>query len=266
MSRVSVTIIAFNEEENLPRCLESVSWADEIVVVDNHSTDRTAEIAREFGAIVEPGRVSGFGPSKRQAVAAASGEWILSVDADEVVPSALAEEVRAIIDSNAGHCGYNLPRLTNFLGRWIYHCGWYPDLVLRLFRKDRGNFNNAPVHEQVEVDGTVGRLNNHLLHYSYPSLDVYFDKFNRYTTLAAKEEADRGRKSGVYDLTVRPFACFVKHYLIRRGFLDGLEGLMISVLSSGYVFTKYAKVRKLRSEDGNTQKDKSERSFPVEKR
>jgi len=243
MNKLSVTIIAFNEEENLPRCLESVKFADEIVVVDNSSTDRTVKIARENGAIVETGRQSGFGQAKRQAVAAASADWILSIDADEVVTDDLANEIKTVLAGDPQHDGFYVPRLTNFLGRWIYHCGWYPDPVIRLFKKCRGNFNSAPVHEQVEVQGSVGRLSHHLLHYSYPNLEVYFKKFNRYTTLAAREEAEQGRRSGWYDLTVRPLACFLKHYLLRRGFLDGLEGLMISVFSSCYVFTKYAKVR-----------------------
>lgn len=256
MSRLSVVIIAFNEEANIRRCLESVKWADEIVLVDSASTDQTLEIAGEYGVIVHRPDWRGFGPAKREGVAKANGDWILSIDADEEVTPELAKEIRAAVEAEAGLSGFAMPRRTQFLGRWIYHCGWYPDPVLRLFRKADGNFDEAPVHERVVLKGSVGRLKYDLLHYSYPTLDSYFTKFNRYTTLAAEAAFERGRRAGAWDITVRPLACFLKHYFLKRGFLDGLEGLIISVLSSCHVLTKYAKLRDLARRDGNRSTEK----------
>ncbi len=256
MSRkLSVVIITLNEEANLPRCLESVKWADEIVLVDSGSADNTLEIARGYGAVIHSLEWRGFGPAKREGVAKASGEWVLSIDADEEVSPELAAEIRGAMGSNDNVSGYFIPRRTQFLGRWIYHCGWYPDPVLRLFRKADGDFDDEPVHEQVVLRGGSGRLNHDLWHYSYPTLDSYFDKFNRYTSLASERAFKQGRTAGAWDILARPLACFVKHYFLKRGFLDGLEGLIISVLSSCYVFTKYAKLRDLarRGVAGNTE-------------
>ena len=250
MQAVSVVIITRNEEANLPRCLDSVVWADEIVVVDSGSTDRTVEIARKHGAKVITPQWRGFGPSKQEGVNHAIGPWVLSIDADEEVTPQLRDELRTKLENPGRFTGFYLPRRTQFLGRWIYHCGWYPDPVLRLFRKDSGNFNDAPVHEQAVVQGEVGRLKNDLLHYSYPTLESYFQKFNRYTTMAAEAAYRNGRRAGAYDVTVRPVANFVKQYVLKAGFLDGVEGLMISVLSSCHVMTKYAKLRHLGKTNG----------------
>ena len=246
MSKLSVVIIAKDEEMNLPRCLESVKWADEIVLIDHHSTDKTATIAHEYGAKVISQDWCGFGPAKQRGVDLADSEWILSIDADEVISPELADEIREVVRCSDNVDGYYIPRRTQFLGRWIYHCGWYPDPVLRLFRKTKGSFTTAVVHEQVVVDGKVGRLKRDLLHYSYPSLDVYLTKFNRYTTLAAREAFDRRKHASILEIVFRPLACFIKHYLLKAGFLDGFEGFLVSILSSGYVLVKYAKLRDLR--------------------
>jgi glycosyltransferase involved in cell wall biosynthesis len=245
MSKLSVVVITLNEEANLPRCLESVRWVDEIVLVDSSSTDSTLDIAREYGAVVHRPEWRGFGPAKREGVAKATGEWILSIDADEEVSPQLADEIKNALENSGDTSGFFIPRRTQFLGRWIYHCGWYPDPVLRLFRKTDGDFDEEPVHEKVVVRGRTGRLKQDLLHYSYPTLESYFDKFNRYTSMASERAFKEGRTAGTWDIVARPFACFVKHYFIKRGFLDGLEGLIISVLSSCYVLTKYAKLRDL---------------------
>ena len=245
MAAISVVIIARNEEANLPRCLASVKWADEIVLVDSGSTDRTIEIAQQSGVTVIPIEWQGFGASKKEGVNRAAGPWILSIDADEEVPPELAEEIRRMVSEDDGLVGYYLPRRTQFLGRWIYHCGWYPDPVLRLFRKDRGDFDEALVLERVDVQGRVGRLQHDLLHYSYPTLESYFVKFNRYTTMAAQAAYERGRRANVFDICVRPVANFIKQYFLKAGFMDGLEGLLISVFSSCHVMTKYSKLRHL---------------------
>lgn len=250
MAALSVVIIALNEEANLPRCLESVRWADEVVLIDSGSTDRTREIAAGYGAEVIALEWQGFGTAKREGVNRATGPWILSVDADEEVTPELKAEIEAVIADGDGRVGYFIPRRTQFLGRWIYHCGWYPDPVLRLFRKDRGDFDEAVVHERVDVTGEVGRLQCDLLHYSYPTLECYFEKFNRYTTMAAQAAYERGRRAGAFDILVRPTANFIKQYFLKAGFLDGFEGLLISALSSCHVMTKYAKLRHLWKTNG----------------
>ena len=249
MSRLSVVIITKDEEQNLPRCLDSVTWADEVIVIDSHSTDRTVEIAEARGARVSTVEWQGFGPAKQAGVNLATGEWILSLDADEAVSEQLAEEIKQVIQSDGDYDGYTMPRKTNFLGRWINHCGWYPDRILRLFRKSQGQFDQAYVHERVEVDGRVGKLNADLLHYSYPTLDSYFSKFNRYTTMGAEKAFRQGRRANWFDILVRPPASFVKHYVSKQGFRDGMEGFIISVLSSIAVLAKYAKLRDMNRRD-----------------
>jgi len=245
MKRLSVVIIARNEETSLPRCLESVRWADEIIVGDSGSGDRTMEVARDLGAKVYSYEWCGFGPAKQGAIDQAEGEWILSLDADEEVTPELATEIRVALGRNDHMVGYYLPRRTEFLGRWMLHGGWYPDYVLRLFRKNCGAFTPAMVHEAVRVDGPTARLKNDLLHYSYPTLDRYLEKFNRYTTLAANEAFAKGQRVGPVVLVLNPIAKFVKQYFLKGGFLDGSKGLLLAILSSGYVSIKYAKLREL---------------------
>ncbi len=240
---LSVIVITRNEEANLRRCLESVKFVDQVVVVDSGSTDGTVTIARSFNAEVHQIAWTGFGNAKQFALSKATCEWVLSIDADEEVSVDLTAEIKRTITQADSVAGYEMPRLTNFLGKWIYHSGWYPDRVLRLFRRTSGRFTPDIVHERVIVDGRVGRCTGHLLHYSYPSLEVYFEKFNRYTTEGAELEASRGKTAGLLDLTIRPGVAFFKHYISKAGFLDGIEGLVISVLSAVAVFVKYAKLR-----------------------
>ncbi len=246
---LSAVVIAKNEEANIGRCLKSIMWADEIIVVDSNSTDKTVEFAVQYGAKVFTSEWRGYGPAKRAGVARAGGQWILSLDADEQVTGLLAQEIRDIVTGPSDCAGYYINRRTNFLGRWIRHCGWYPDPVLRLFRKDSGDVNEAPVHEKVEVNGPVGKLEGEILHYSYPTLETYFEKFNRYTTMGAEEALRRGKKCRWFDLTVRPVVSFFTHFVSRQGFRDGTEGFLISVLSSAAVLVKYAKLRQLNKTD-----------------
>jgi len=242
---ISVVVITKNEEQNIGRCLESVKWADEIILVDSQSTDRTREIAGEYGARIYSPEWRGYGSAKREGVKQARGKWILSVDADEVVSPELVEEIKGVMQNSANRSGFYIPRRTNFLGRWIRHSGWYPDLVLRLFLKAKGNFDEAVVHEKVILDGETGCLKGDLLHYSYPNLEQYLEKFNRYTTLGAEEAFRQGKRSRWWDIVVRPPVAFIKHYISRQGFRDGLEGFIISVMSSIAVLVKYAKLRHL---------------------
>ncbi len=252
---LSVVMISKNEEGNIVRSLESVKWADEIILIDSQSEDRTVEIARELGAKVFSPEWKGYGPAKMEGVNRASHDWILSIDADEVVSPELAAEIKKIIAGNSEQVGYYVPRITMFLGRWIKHCGWYPDYVLRLFRKSHGNFDGAVVHEKVVVDGPTAHMTSELLHYSYVNLDDYFEKFNRYTTMGAEEAYRKGAAAGWFDLVVKPPVAFIKHFISKQGFRDGLEGFLISVLSSIAVMVKYAKLREMHKTGKNRQKD-----------
>jgi len=248
---LSVVVITKNEEANITRCLSSVTWADEIVVVDSHSTDRTVDIARKYGAKIFSPEWRGYGSAKKEGVNRATGEWILSIDADEVVTPELADEIEGVLRNGTNYAGFFMPRKTNFLGRWILHCGWYPDMLLRLFRKSKGNFNDAVVHEKVELNGETGSLKEHLLHYSYPDMDHYLRKFNLYTTLGAQEANRTGKKAGWTDIVIKPPVSFVKHYISKQGFRDGMEGFILSVLSSLAVMIKYVKLRYLNRKDTN---------------
>jgi len=255
--QLSAVVITKNEERNIARCLESLKIADEIIVVDNHSTDRTVEIAGKFGARVFANAWQGFGKAKQEGVSHASGKWILSLDADEELTPRLAGEIKDVIGKDDDFTGYRLKRKTMFLGRWIYHCGWYPDYVLRLFQKAKGNFNDAIVHENVILDGRVGKLEGELLHYSYVNLEQYLEKSNRYTTLGAKEAFRQKKKATLFDIIIRPMVAFIKYYISKRGFRDGLEGFILSVLSAIAVMVKYAKLRNMhkmrgRDQDGQT--------------
>jgi glycosyltransferase involved in cell wall biosynthesis len=242
MSTLSVIIIVHNEEENLPRCLESVKWADEVIVVDSHSTDRTPQIARDHGCKYFDLDWQGFGAAKQAALDHATCDWVLSIDADEAVSNELRASITSAISGSSPYRGYEMARLTDFLGKWIRHSGWYPDYILRLFRRDRGKFNQLVVHESIAVDGPIGRLKGDLLHFSYPNLEKYFAKSNRYTTLGAEEAFRLGKRGGVIQLLLKPPISFFKHYIQKAGFLDGLEGLLVSSLSAAAVFNKYAKL------------------------
>jgi glycosyltransferase involved in cell wall biosynthesis len=256
MSKISCIIIARDEATNIRRCLESVSWADEIVLVDVGSVDDTKTIASRFTDKIFDLEWRGFGPAKEFARSQATGEWVFSLDADEVVTDKLREEIQRIVESANPASGYFVPRKSNFLGRWIRHGGWYPDLVLRLFRKDKGHFTSRSVHEEVQVEGGTGRLTSDLLHYTDPDFDHYLGKVNQYTTLDALELHRSGREAGLLDVLFRPPATFFKMYLFRAGFADGAHGLILAAASAFHVFSKYVKLWHLkRSTDEIESKD-----------
>ena len=242
---VTAVVITLNEERNIGDCLESLRWADEVIVVDACSVDRTVEIARERGATVMTVEWGGYGRARNRAAAAASGEWIIAVDADERVTEPLAAEIRSLVSGGGAVVRarvYELARRAYFLGRWIRHCGWYPGYIPRLFRNGDARYDQARVHERLVFDGPAGRLRNDLEHYTDDNLFHYLHKFDRYTTLAAEDLAERGRAFSSLDIVVKPPFQFLKMYLFRLGFLDGLHGLTLSLLSSAYVFVKYAKL------------------------
>lgn len=243
---MSVIVITKNEERNIEDCLNSIGWAREIVVVDGGSSDKTLELARKFTSKVFVKPWEGYGASKNFAVEQCAGSWILWLDADERVTDELGKEIQATINQEpVPFTVYEVPRRAFFLGRWIKHCGWYPGYVPRLFKKGAGRFSENKVHERLEFDGMAGRLRSDLLHYTDPNLWHYFEKFNRYTTLAADEMMEKRTVFRVSHLLIRPAWVFVRMYVVKLGFLDGIQGFILSVLSSCYVFTKYAKLWEL---------------------
>ena len=239
---LSVVIITLNEEANLARTLSSVAWADEIIVVDSGSTDRTREVAESFHArlFVEPWK--GFAAQKNSALQKAAGDWILSLDADEEVEPALAEEIRTALSANPSAAGFRIPRKNFFLGRWIKHGGFYPDTKLRLFRRGAGQVEDRMVHEDIQLDGIASRLQNHLLHHAYPTLESYIEHMNRYSSLGAQMATEkRTHGFSLIDIVLRPKLTFLYNYVLRLGFLDGREGLLLHLYHAAYVSWKYAK-------------------------
>jgi len=244
--KLSAIIIARDEENNIRVCLESIKWIKEIiVVVDSRTTDRTEKIAREYTSHVFMVEWLGYAGSKNYALEQASGEWVLWLDADEVVSPSLEFEIQRVIHENEAYVGYEIPRLAYFVGRWIYHSGWYPGYVLRLFKREQARFKSVLVHEGVEIEGPIGRLRANIHHYTDRNIRHYFSKFNQFTSLAAEEMANQGKHFRVMDLIFRPFFIFIKMYFLRRGYFDGLQGFMLAVFSASYVFTKYAKLWEL---------------------
>ena len=240
--RLSVVVITLNEAERLRACLESAAWADELVVVDAESQDKTVQIAREFTDRVLVRPWAGFAEQKNFAVAQATGDWILSLDADEEVPPELRAEIQALLGAEPAEDGYRVPRRNIFWGRWIRHGGLYPDWQLRLFRRGRGRFVERTVHESVRVEGRVGRLESPLVHRSYRDVADFLERADRYSTLAAAEWVRSGRRAGVGDLVVRPAGRFLSMYVVRGGFLDGWPGFLLACLYAYYVFVRSAKV------------------------
>ncbi len=240
---LTALVICKNEAENIGQCLESLSFADEIVVVDSGSTDNTVEIAGNYNVNLFVTEWKGYAGTKQYGLERAQGEWILWLDADERVTPELALEIKnAITDASAEQAAFKIPRRAYFLGRWIKHSGWYPGYVVRLFRKEKCRFGNELVHEQLIVNGSVAVLKNHIDHYTDTSIKHYFDKFNRYTSLAAEDLAKRGKKASLFTMTVRSMHMFFKMYFVKAGFLDGVQGLLLAFFSSFYVFVKYAKL------------------------
>jgi glycosyltransferase involved in cell wall biosynthesis len=243
---LSVVVIALNEEANLGRLLESVRLADEHIILDCGSTDRTLEIARAFGAKTFTEEWKGYSAQKNAAIDKASGDWVLSLDADEAVEPELMEEIRYVLDHNPPVNGYYIRRKNYFLGRWIRHGGFYPDCKLRLFRRGHGRFAERPVHEVVRVDGPTATLNHALRHKAYPTLKSYIGHMNRYSSLGAEIVAAEGSRGfSLLNIVINPAATFLYNYFFRLGLLDGREGLLLHLYHSAYVSWKYAKAWEL---------------------
>jgi glycosyltransferase involved in cell wall biosynthesis len=240
--RLSVVVVTLNEEERLRACLESVAWADEVVVVDALSHDKTAQIAREFTdqVIVRPW--PGFAAQKNFGLAEASGDWILSLDADEQVSAELREEILRVLADDGPYDAYRVPRRNLFGGQWVRRGGLWPDWQLRLFRRGRGRFVERAVHESVGVTGTVGRCRGALVHRSYRNVADFLARADRYSTLAAEEAVAQGRRARVSDLLLRPLGRFLAMYVVQGGFLDGWRGFLLATLYAYYVLIRSAKI------------------------
>jgi len=239
---ISCCIVCYNEERNIRRCLESVKWCDEIVVVDSFSTDRTVEICREYTHRVIQRAWPGYVEQKRFALSQATHEWVLNVDADEEVSPELRDEILAVLRRNDPAVdGFYVPRLVYYLGRWWWH-GWYPGYRLRLFRKPKVRWGGVNPHEKVLLRGQADRLQGNLYHYTYEDIGDHLQTLNSLTEVAAREMARRGKRARLSHLSLHPVWRFLRFYLLRGGIRDGVPGLFVAVTSAFYVLLKYAKL------------------------
>lgn len=248
--KISATVITLNEEENLAAALESLTFADEIVVVDSESTDRTIEIARRFTDKVITQKFLGYAAQKNFAAEHAAHDWVFNLDADERVTPELAREIEALKKAQAvSIAAYEMPRKVFYLGRWIRHSGWYPDFKVRLYNRRQAGWQGDYVHESVKTDGQVSRLRGDILHYTVRSAAEHHLRIDRYTTLSAQEAFDKGKQATFASIALAPLATFIKTYIFKRGYLDGIPGLAIAYFAAHYVFLKNLKLWELRRED-----------------
>jgi glycosyltransferase involved in cell wall biosynthesis len=247
---ISAIVVCFNEEERIQECLESLSWCDEIVVVDAFSTDRTPEICRRYTDRFIQRQWMGYRDQKAYAHSQASKDWVLLVDSDERVTAELKDEIlNALTGENGRYAGYALPRLVYYLDRWWWRGGWYPDYDVRLFRRERGTWGGSNPHEKIFVDGPVCRLRHPLHHYSYRNIDDHLQRINRFTSISAEELKNDGACWRWSDAILRPAARFFRSYFLKRGFMEGFAGFHVAVTAAVYVFLKYAKLWELELEE-----------------
>jgi len=246
--KLSSITIAKNEEKNIERCIESLKGVvdDIVVIVDSTSNDKTKDICSSYKNVYcESTDWKGYGETKNYALSKTQNDWVLWIDADEELTPELKEELIKFKKSTPTYNSFYVARRAFFLGKWIKHSGWYPSRVIRLFNKNYASFNDKSVHENITVLGDSGKLNHDLNHYTDPNIEHYFKKFNTYTTLAANDLFDSGKKARLIDIIIRPLFLFTKMYIFRLGFLDGLHGFILALFSSFYVFTKYCKLWEL---------------------
>ena len=263
--KLSVTVITRNESANIAGALESVAWADEIVVVDSESTDDTVSQAKRFTDRVVVRPWAGYAAQKNFAASLAAHDWILSLDADERVTPALAGDVRATLAADPPYAGYRIPRVAHHLGRWIRTTDWYPDDQLRLYDRRKAQWKGEYVHESVRVDGRVGRLPHELQHYPYRDVTDHLETIDRYTTLAARDMQARGRRAGILQIAGHPPFAFLRNYVLRGGIRDGVPGLIISTLNAYYVFLKFSKLWQLQHSAGAAQHPTGASKHPAAK-
>jgi glycosyltransferase involved in cell wall biosynthesis len=245
--KITATIITLNEERKIARSIESLRCCDEIVVVDSGSNDRTVELASNLGARVVESPWHGYATQKNYAADQATNDWILSLDADEALSESLEGEIWTLKKRGPSCDAYTVPRLAQYMGRWILHSGWYPDRKVRLYHRAKAKWMGDFVHESVQVHGRVGHLDANLLHYTCDSLSEHLKTMDRYTTLAAEELVFRKQTIYTRNMILDPAWTFLKTYFFQRGFQDGLEGLTIAYMAALYTFLKYAKARNMSS-------------------
>jgi glycosyltransferase involved in cell wall biosynthesis len=241
---LSVVVITHDEEANIAACLAAVAFADEIVVVDSGSTDRTVQLAEAAGAkVLRTNDWPGFGPQKNRALVRATHEWVLSIDADERVTPELRAEIMAVVaDAAPRFHAWDMPRRSSFCGQYMSHSGWYPDRVLRLFRRASGRFSDDLVHERVIVEGPVGHLHGDLLHSTYPDLETMLQKLDRYSSASARSMHERGSRASLAGALIRGVWAFIRTYVLRLGFLDGRLGLVLAISVAETTYYKYLKL------------------------
>ncbi len=242
MPKLSVTVIARDEAANIAAALQSVSWADELIVVDSQSRDDTVAIARRYTDHVVVREWAGYPAQKNFAASLASHDWILSLDADERVTPALAAEIQRTLQREPGEKGFSVPRVTWHLGRWIRTTDWYPDYQLRLYDRRSAEWTGRYVHEALSVNGAVGRLREDLQHFAYRDIAEHLETIDRYTTFAARQMHEDGRRAGWLQIAGHPPLAFLRNYLLKRGIADGVPGLVISAMNAYYVLLKFAKL------------------------
>ncbi len=238
---LSVTIITLNEEKNIERCLKSVLWADEILIVDSGSTDKTLEICKKYNCKIIQTEWLGFGPTKKLAVKFAAHDWILCIDADEQVTEELKQRIGQIL-ANPQAVGYRIKRKSFYLGKMINHCGWDRDFPLELFNRQFGNFNDKLVHEFVVLSGEVKKIKQPLLHYTYPSIASHIKKMDKYSQLGAESAAQKGKSATISGAIIRGIIKFIKMYFLQLGFLDGKIGFVLCYNSAFGTYLKYLKL------------------------
>jgi len=252
MEPVSATLITCNERANIEGALASLGWADEIVVVDSGSTDGTLDICRRYTDRIFHRDWTGFVDQKNFALDKAACDWIFSLDADERPSPELQQEIGVLRRGGLSHPGYRIPRVAFFMGRWIRHGDWYPDYQLRLFDRRRSRWQGGRVHESVKTQGEPGRLKGEIQHYTYRSLSDYLKRLETYSALAAGDYCQRGKISAAPKMFGNPIAAFARAYLLKRGFLDGVPGLMVAIMGAVSVFFKYAKLYELQQKVGSS--------------
>jgi len=244
--RLSVTVITLNEEHTIPACLQSVAWADEIIIVDSFSTDRTAELCRQYTDKVIQRQWPGHVRQKQYALEQASGDWILSLDADERLSPEATEEIRrTVLNGSPSADGFILPRQSYYLGRWIRHGGWYPDYKLRLVRRGTASWGGEDPHDKLLLTGRAAKLQGRIIHYVYAGISDQLRTVDAFSKITAEQWHSQGRRSSLVLMLGKPLARFLECYFWKCGFLDGMPGLIIAVITSYYAFLKFAKLWEL---------------------
>lgn len=246
MNTITVTIITYNEEARIEECLQSVQWADEIIIFDSGSTDHTIEICRHYTQHVYITDWPGFGKQKNRAIEHANSEWVLSLDADERVSTELKKEIQTTIQTAALN-GYLIPRLSYYCGQPMRHSGWWPDYTPRLFRSGKGKFDDAIIHERLNIEGDTGKLHKPIIHYSFPDMESVLNKVNQYSTLNAEKLHSQGKSSSLLKAIGKGLWAFIRTYIIQAGFLDGERGFMLAISNAEGTYYKYIKLYLLTS-------------------